>query len=706
MITLHKKFTARLAALQLVLLSQASIADSANMGVEDNYFLDSAGEPVFLLGYYNWASPVDGAYIDHPTRFQTLIDNAVRYGLNYVRVSLGVNRFTAKTTPASWNRGDMPIPFLYENDKADLDRWDPEFWDGLRAALSAAREKGVYVHLSLFDNVNLSGGNVKQNYDDAYRWNNSPWNIRNQVRDFFGDIDRGAYGANEDGEFYDTRNFLDGDGENRRSTLGDYQKRYIDKVLAETAEFENVFYEIGNELKAKTAWQSAVLDYVKTRTAKPVTLNNHVTRDLAGRVATLPEGLDGFAVHKADTAAQLKETVDYMKTRGPRVPAWDDPDGPALGEADATESRQAAWYAFTGGAAMWAGFSFDYFSDGGGFDPTKASYYQNLGGFIRHNALALGEMMPRHDLVSNGKVNSLLAVPGQQYVAYILNDANASVDLSATGGSFSAVRFDPVSADYSAAQTLAGGRRHVFAKPAGATDWVILIRRLDAASDQAPQGTIDTPATDITLREGESVRFTASGSDPRDTALRYAWDFGVAGGSALEDPDEVMFANAGTYTVTLNVTNAAGVSDPTPATRTITVLPAGNDSVLLSPNRPMRASSVEDASLHAGNAADGDRSTRWASREGSDGEWIWVDLGAPAAIDRVVLDWERAYAQAYTLQVSDDGANWRTVYRESAGDGDRDEVPVAATGRYVRMLGEQRATQWGYSLWEFEVYGR
>ncbi|SNT65116.1 hypothetical protein SAMN05216276_11662, partial [Streptosporangium subroseum] len=27
------------------------------------------------------------------------------------------------------------------------------------------------------------------------------------------------------------------------------------------------------------------------------------------------------------------------------------------------------------------------------------------------------------------------------------------------------------------------------------------------------------------------------------------------------------------------------------------------------------------------------------------------------------------------------------------------------TGRYVRVNGTQRATAYGYSLWEFEVYG-
>ena len=32
-------------------------------------------------------------------------------------------------------------------------------------------------------------------------------------------------------------------------------------------------------------------------------------------------------------------------------------------------------------------------------------------------------------------------------------------------------------------------------------------------------------------------------------------------------------------------------------------------------------------------------------------------------------------------------------------------IPVSGGGRYVRMYGTQRVTQYGYSLWEFQVFG-
>ena len=76
-------------------------------------------------------------------------------------------------------------------------------------------------------------------------------------------------------------------------------------------------------------------------------------------------------------------------------------------------------------------------------------------------------------------------------------------------------------------------------------------------------------------------------------------------------------------------------------------------------------------------------------------------------MSRVVLRWESGYATAYRIDVSVDGVTWRSVYSTEHGDGDLDTVRFAATqARYVRMAGVHRATSYGYSLWEFEVYAR
>jgi hypothetical protein len=102
-------------------------------------------------------------------------------------------------------------------------------------------------------------------------------------------------------------------------------------------------------------------------------------------------------------------------------------------------------------------------------------------------------------------------------------------------------------------------------------------------------------------------------------------------------------------------------------------------------------------------AVDGDASTRWSS-EFADPQWITVDLGIAYNIGLVVLNWERAYGKSYQIQVSNDGINWTTIYSTTTGDGGLDGHYVSGFGRYIRMYGTARGTQWGYSLWEFEVY--
>ncbi|MEU9414865.1 discoidin domain-containing protein [Streptomyces sp. NPDC048272] len=125
---------------------------------------------------------------------------------------------------------------------------------------------------------------------------------------------------------------------------------------------------------------------------------------------------------------------------------------------------------------------------------------------------------------------------------------------------------------------------------------------------------------------------------------------------------------------------------------------------LLSQGRPATASTTENGGTPASAAVDGDTNTRWSSQF-ADPQWIQVDLGAPAQISQVVLRWEAAYAKAYRVDLSTDGTNWSTAYSTGASAGGVQTHDVTGTARYVRVYGTQRATGYGYSLWEFQVYG-
>ncbi|MFG1919411.1 discoidin domain-containing protein [Micromonospora sp. NPDC048898] len=132
--------------------------------------------------------------------------------------------------------------------------------------------------------------------------------------------------------------------------------------------------------------------------------------------------------------------------------------------------------------------------------------------------------------------------------------------------------------------------------------------------------------------------------------------------------------------------------------------PAQAAPTLLSQGRTATASSTENAGTPASAAVDGNTGTRWSSAF-SDPQWLQVDLGTSATITQVNLLWEAAHGRAFQLQTSDNGSTWTTIYSTTTGAGGTQNLTVSGAGRYVRMYGTVRGTGYGYSLWEFQVYG-
>jgi len=140
-------------------------------------------------------------------------------------------------------------------------------------------------------------------------------------------------------------------------------------------------------------------------------------------------------------------------------------------------------------------------------------------------------------------------------------------------------------------------------------------------------------------------------------------------------------------------------------------------SVISGPRRPRRhlrhdehrvapadhASSMQGPSWPASNATDGNLSTRWSSAF-SDPQWLEVDLGSTQSICQVVINWETAYAKAFQIQTSNDNSTWTTIYSTTTGTGGTQTLNITGSGRYIRMYGTVRATQYGYSIYEFQVY--
>ena len=126
--------------------------------------------------------------------------------------------------------------------------------------------------------------------------------------------------------------------------------------------------------------------------------------------------------------------------------------------------------------------------------------------------------------------------------------------------------------------------------------------------------------------------------------------------------------------------------------------------VNISQGKLATSSSAEGPDFTASKAVDGNGNTRWASQF-SDAQWIQVDLGATATVDRVELRWEAAYGKAFQVQLSPNGTTWTTVATVTNGTGGNQTVAAAGTGRYLRLNLTARGTGYGYSLWDLAVLG-
>ncbi|MEV7323382.1 discoidin domain-containing protein [Streptomyces sp. NPDC093970] len=104
--------------------------------------------------------------------------------------------------------------------------------------------------------------------------------------------------------------------------------------------------------------------------------------------------------------------------------------------------------------------------------------------------------------------------------------------------------------------------------------------------------------------------------------------------------------------------------------------------------RKEATASSESDGTHASQAVDGNPDTRWSSAY-EDDQWIQVDLGSRVRFDRVLLLWEQAYAKTFTVQVSDDGTDWRDA--ESV---DNSTVPLKISVNGVRVF--CRGGNWGW----------
>src|SRR5450755_719932 len=209
-----------------------------------------------------------------------------------------------------------------------------------------------------------------------------------------------------------------------------------------------------------------------------------------------------------------------------------------------------------------------------------------------------------------------------------------------------------------------------------------------------------------TVGTAASVPVTASDSGSGQT-LTYSAT-GLPAGLSINSSSGLISGTpttAGTSSVTVTARDGTGAAGSASFSWTVSGGGGGGcGTTNLALNQPTTASSTENGGTPASAATDGNLGTRWSSAF-SDPQWLQVDLGSVQSICKVVLNWETAYGKAFQIQTSNDGSTWTPIYSTTTGTGGTQPLTVSGSGRYIRVYGTARGTQYGYSLWEFQVFG-
>lgn len=206
-------------ALMALLPSAAPQARPISLHPENPHYFEFRGEPTILVT----SGEHYGAVLNLDFEFLPYLDELQDRGFNQTRTFSG----TYFEVPGSFkiqHNTLAPRPDRYqspwmkaEDGRYDLDRFDPAYFDRLRAFVSAAGERGVVVEYVLFCPF----------YNDDL-WAVNPMNARNNVNDV-GDFDRTeAYTLDH-------------------PDLLEKQLAFVRMAVRELREFDNVYFEVCNE---------------------------------------------------------------------------------------------------------------------------------------------------------------------------------------------------------------------------------------------------------------------------------------------------------------------------------------------------------------------------------------------------------------------------------------------------------------------------
>jgi hypothetical protein len=410
------------------------------------YFADGTGKAIYLTGSHTWENLQD---VKHPSsgpfHYATYLNFLKHNNHNFFRLWTWEQAAWLGSVPGKFLFSPLPYmrtgpgKALDGKPKFDLNRFNEAYFKRLRSRVLAARKKGIYVSVMLFNGFSIE---IKEGGKGENPWKGHPFNEENNINGVNGDLQ--AQGSGRDIHTLS----------NPQITV--LQETYVKKVVDTLSDLDNVLWEIANEShNGSTEWQYHMIDFL------------HNYEKGKGRIhpvlmtAQWPGGTNATLFGSpAEAISPLDENAyktNPPATDGRKVIISDTDHLPDQGSFD----YRWVWKTFLRGLNP---VFMDPYNVAGSDMPKSAMNLirKNMGyTLLFANRMNLVAMLPQSTLASSGYC---LAESGKEYLAYTQNGA-ITLNLSDTLGTFNVEWLDPIKGTRKQGDAIQGGASRSFVPP-------------------------------------------------------------------------------------------------------------------------------------------------------------------------------------------------------------------------------------------------
>jgi len=410
------------------------------------YFMDASGKIVYLTAAHTWANLQEIGVTDPPPVFDygRYLQFLTGHNHNFIRLwrwetprDIEKDKIVRYCTPHPWMRSG-PGTSWDGKPKFDLEKFDEAYFKRMRERIDAARVRGIYVSVMLFEGWVLQLAN----------WDGHPLNASNNINGINGDPDGDGRGIE-----IMVRPLPPG--------VEKIQKAYVQKVVETVNDMDNVLYEIANEAGPhSTDWQYELIDFVRSLE------RDRPKQHLVGMTFQYKYGSNTNLFNSpADWVSPNSDSATGVYNYRDNPPPG---DGKKIVLSDTDHlwgiggDRVWVWKTFLRGLhPIWMD-PYDDLTRWGPVPPGGEDTRKNLGYTLTYaQRINLKDMTPQNSLASTAYC---LAAPGSEYLVY--QPASGPFSVKLVAGTYGYEWFNPGAGKVDSSGTLkAGGGNQSFSPP-------------------------------------------------------------------------------------------------------------------------------------------------------------------------------------------------------------------------------------------------